>query len=262
MGKRCAGMNISPDDPPAAWHQSLERHHIRFLNYKGTVVYNSFRHQFDAYSALVVPPNARLKLEHESEIVDGHELHWDFVPSNDASYEVAVPLITPVGEIGPFLMDAGRRALARDVPGFQHFTAIMHFLLWHVSQPVMQGTRDMVVSDAEAYIRTNIASKLQVGELAEHLGVSQNTLIRSFRRHHGMPPQQFIRALRLQIAYEALVNTRTPIKEVAASVGIYNLQHFNHMVQDAYGLSPSKLRFSRTLPGAFHPERLVDLTKD
>lgn len=259
FGRRCGSFRVDLWDDPIQWIQSVDRYQLRLLLYDGLVTVNSNKYQFQRGTVLFIQPNSRVALEHFQADPTMDEILWEFTPSANTSVEVAVPLLSPLGDNTLFFERACRRALDRSAPGFQNFHAVMQHLAWHISLPLIEGAKDTLTTDVEAYIRANIHRKLEIKALADRFGVAQNTLIRGFRRTHGMPPQQFVRSLRLQMAYQAIVQTELPIKQVAASVGISDLQHFNHMIQDAYGYSPTRLRYSRTLTNLTKSESVVEV---
>jgi len=101
---------------------------------------------------------------------------------------------------------------------------------------------DPYVTAALHYIQANLAQRLNVDQLAQHLGVSRRYLQQSFRRVLGRPPVAEIRLARVQRAKELLASTDMPIKRVAAACGFTDGPSFSRFFQRETSLCPSAYR--------------------
>lgn len=72
--------------------------------------------------------------------------------------------------------------------------------------------------------------------------LSQEHLTRSFRRHLGITPTEFINAKRLGYGAELLLTRDLPILEVAAQCGFHSLSHFYRLFTQRYGCPPKEFR--------------------
>ena len=95
-----------------------------------------------------------------------------------------------------------------------------------------------VVETVEARIREPLA----VPELAEGAQLSQNYLARVFRQRYGVTIPHFILIRRVELARHLLATTRASVKQVAAEVGLPDVQHFNKQFRRLVGTSPSAYR--------------------
>jgi len=98
------------------------------------------------------------------------------------------------------------------------------------------------IRNALNYIQENLASPIAIPQIAEYAGISPAHLTRCFQRYFQMPPAKYILQKRLAEARKQLETTDFLIKEVAASVGIVDRQHFNKLIRKHFGMSPSELR--------------------
>ena len=85
--------------------------------------------------------------------------------------------------------------------------------------PAWQGSRT-TVQRAMRLIRGGALDRAGVDDLASRLGIGARHLDRLFQRHVGASPLQVARTMRVQRAKRLLDQTRLPMSEVAARVGL------------------------------------------
>ena len=107
------------------------------------------------------------------------------------------------------------------------------------------------VNQAVELIERSFGEELSVRDLASAVGVSYGYLGKLFDAEYGESVVGFIRRRRIEKGIHLLMNSTLPIKYIAASVGIPDLQHFNKAVRSFCGKSPRKVR----LEGAELPPR-------
>lgn len=90
----------------------------------------------------------------------------------------------------------------------------------------------------------------RVSELAELLGVSEDTLRREFLRATGLLPKAYIEQLKLRQASEMLTATGMTVSEVALHFGYRDCYHFSRRFKFVFGVSPSNYRNAmlKTIP--------------
>ncbi len=98
------------------------------------------------------------------------------------------------------------------------------------------------VARAVAFIESHLGEPISADDAARAACVSHNHLCRLFRAHLDATPMAVIRGRRVERARHLLVHTTMPIKEVAAQVGLDDLQRFNKTVRLETGRSPRDLR--------------------
>ncbi|UXX78448.1 response regulator [Reichenbachiella carrageenanivorans] len=96
-------------------------------------------------------------------------------------------------------------------------------------------------------LRENIVQHLEkedisVESLAETVSMSESTLRRFLKKMIDQSPGNFIREVRLEVAYELLKNKQEKsISQVANQVGFQNVNHFSQLFEKKYGLRASSM---------------------
>jgi AraC-like DNA-binding protein len=110
-------------------------------------------------------------------------------------------------------------------------TMSSHSTLYH---PVVVRTIDT--------IEAHLAESVNVVELADEAGISYSYLARLFHNAVGTSIVGYIRKRRVERAQHLLLHSTLPVKVIAATVGIADLQLFNKMIRADLGRSPRALR--------------------
>lgn len=162
------------------------------------------------------------------------------------------------GERGWWFRDAVRHHPARA----RRVTALLD-ALWHETEPLafdslllqlLRTLRDEARIGRKAmaesasrfgpvidYLRTHMAERLTLEELAAVAGLSPFHFLRSFQAQHHATPQQLLMALRLSEAKRRLAAGESPA-QVAAAVGLSDQAHLTRAFQRRYGVTPARYR--------------------
>lgn len=115
---------------------------------------------------------------------------------------------------------------------------IMQFVLAHD----VQGS-------APPWLRMAMEQMTHLGNAAEGVpaflraaNLSHAQLCRLMKKHYGMTPQQYVRNLRLNLAYEMIQSSTLDFMTIAMEVGYSSFSHFQTAFKEKYGLSPAALR--------------------
>lgn len=101
---------------------------------------------------------------------------------------------------------------------------------------------ERIVETITGIVMQEMARPLTIQELASRCQISHNQLTRILKQQSGETPAIWLRRLRTDRAKELLAYSDLPVKVVAAEVGYPDLQHFNKVIRQRFGASPSKLR--------------------
>ena len=113
----------------------------------------------------------------------------------------------------------------------------------HIADDPSAVTPQEVVDDAIRYIIEHIASpNLCVNELAQVSCLSVSYFSRLFKKHKGMPANQFITRERMELAAKRIRSTQTPISNIALEVGYSNYPYFTAMFKKHFGCTPTHYR--------------------
>lgn len=114
-----------------------------------------------------------------------------------------------------------------------------------LSEDLHSGERPLrprTVNRVLELIESDPARPFNLGDLAEHAGVSARRLQQSFGEHVGMTPMEYLRTARLRRAHHDLLNTDDPIGLLAARWGFTNTGRFASAYRAQYGRFPSDAR--------------------
>ncbi len=116
-------------------------------------------------------------------------------------------------------------------------------ILWSLQgSPDAQSAAKSLPQLAAEQIDRHLSESLTVAALAKSAGVSHEHLSRIFKAEFGMTVIAFIRRRRMDQAAHLLRHTTLPVKVVAASVGIPDLQQFNKAIRAQFGASPREIQ--------------------
>lgn len=92
------------------------------------------------------------------------------------------------------------------------------------------------------YVKDNYRSPVNMNDLIAVSAMSESNILRTFKRHLGCSPFQYISRLRLSDAADALVQTDKPITEIALDLGFNDSNYFTRSFRKHLGLSPREYR--------------------
>ncbi len=104
------------------------------------------------------------------------------------------------------------------------------------------GIDERVRSAIDRMLTFDLGEPLDADQLATTVGLSQNHLIRLFRRDLQTTPSQYWDRLRVEHARHRLLQPDTRVKEVALELGFTYLSHFSKWFKRHTGSSPRTMR--------------------
>lgn len=91
-------------------------------------------------------------------------------------------------------------------------------------------------------LHDRVRESIALAELADVAGVTPVAVIKSFRRHLGCTPGEYLRTLRLSHARRELAQSDRPMSAIALDAGFYDQGHFSRAFKTAMGVPPSRYR--------------------
>jgi transcriptional regulator GlxA family with amidase domain len=104
------------------------------------------------------------------------------------------------------------------------------------------GTRQ--AKRALAHIEANLASKMDIGDLANVAALSRSHFSRAFKRSLGFSPMKYVVVRRVERAKELISSTEEPLAEIALACGFADQAHLNRRFSNIVGISPGRWRRS------------------
>jgi transcriptional regulator GlxA family with amidase domain len=127
--------------------------------------------------------------------------------------------------------------------------ARLHLLDWHHvgQQPFAALTRSRQVSDAviakcQGWIAGHYDEASPVTAMATLSGLPERTFKRRFAQATGMPPLEYVQALRLEEAKRLLEMSRLPLDEIASRIGYEDATFLGRLFRRKVGLTPAQYR--------------------
>jgi len=108
-----------------------------------------------------------------------------------------------------------------------------------------QLAQDELVARAQLWLEDRVAQPLlRIAELADAMAVSQQTLLRHFRRHLAMTPRDYVRKIRMEAAQQLLLRTTRPVQQIAGLVGYEDTHAFAKVFRRFAGMNAQRFRIS------------------
>ena len=95
---------------------------------------------------------------------------------------------------------------------------------------------------AARYLQRHFSEQVRVNKLAERIGISRSYLVRLFREHYGISPQEYLIRLRMVHASECLLLTDDSIHNIALESGYQDPLAFSRYFKQRFGVSPRMYR--------------------
>ncbi|NBI30415.1 bifunctional transcriptional activator/DNA repair enzyme AdaA [Chengkuizengella marina] len=91
-------------------------------------------------------------------------------------------------------------------------------------------------------IKQNFQDEVQLNQIAAAIAIDPYHLLRTFKKHTGKTPLEYLQEVRLTKAREALLDTNQTITEIALNHGFNSTAYFSTVFKKSTGYSPSKFR--------------------
>jgi AraC family transcriptional regulator len=109
-----------------------------------------------------------------------------------------------------------------------------------------------------AHIEENLASKMDIDDLANVVALSRSHFSRAFKRSLGFSPMEYVVVRRVERAKAMISRTREPLAEVALACGFADQAHLNRRFRDIVGISPGRWRRSNASVAKQSPHRSAE----
>jgi len=118
-------------------------------------------------------------------------------------------------------------------------------LIWAVcreARRVKSESESRLTSSVKFFLNSHYKDEISISDIADELGVSESSLIRSFRTDTGTTPGAWLYSLRMKKATELLETTRWTVQRIGSEVGIKDSNYFIKLFKKAKGVTPLAYR--------------------
>lgn len=120
--------------------------------------------------------------------------------------------------------------------------AAWHLLAVLSADRQVSGTRGSAVDSAREYLRTHLAERVSISDLAQMASVSPSHFAALFRDQVGVPVLQYQTQLRMARARELLDTTTLDIAAIALDTGYPDAYYFSRLFRKVHGVPPRQYR--------------------
>lgn len=99
-----------------------------------------------------------------------------------------------------------------------------------------------MITRAKAFIKTNQAEDLSLGQVAKAVNTSTFYFCKMFKKATGLNFTEYLSRVRVEKAKNLLLNPNLRVSEIAFEVGFQSLTHFNRVFRKITGQSPTAYR--------------------
>lgn len=118
-----------------------------------------------------------------------------------------------------------------------------------IAPSLRNGNQDATIAKARVIIEKNLQGRMTVDDLARMLSLGRRSLERRFRESTSLPPNEYIRRVRIEVAKKHLQFSNKKIHAIMAEVGYSDAKTFRQSFQMVTGLLPKQYRkrFNHTI---------------
>lgn len=109
-------------------------------------------------------------------------------------------------------------------------------------QTYLTSTTKLKISGVHSYISEHFTEDINISDLAENIGISIKHLRTLFKKSYGMPPNQYIIALRLNMAVSLISQGNLSISEISSLCGFSDVYYFSRLFKKHFSKSPKTFK--------------------
>jgi AraC-like DNA-binding protein len=110
------------------------------------------------------------------------------------------------------------------------------------------------VEQALGILQNHVFSQISLGDVCEQLKITEEYLIRLFKRHMNLTPMRYLNNLKMETATSLLLNSDLSVKEISWKLGFSSQYHFSRNFKSYSGVTPTDYRANYFLnnPNNYH----------
>ena len=113
---------------------------------------------------------------------------------------------------------------------------------WTYPRNTTRQVEDAVIARCQTWIAEHYPEPNPVRSMVRLSGLAERTFKRRFQQATGMPPLEYVHALRLEEAKQMLESGDLPIEAIANEVGYEDAGYFSRLFRRKVNLTPAQYR--------------------
>lgn len=105
-----------------------------------------------------------------------------------------------------------------------------------------EGAFNLHVEQALGILQSHVFSQISLGNVCDQLKITEEYLIRLFKRHMNMTPMRYLNNLKMETATSLLLNSDLSVKEISWKLGFSSQYHFSRNFKAYSGCTPTDYR--------------------
>lgn len=98
------------------------------------------------------------------------------------------------------------------------------------------------IREAVKYMNRNYMKNIGIGDIAQYLGVSESYLVKSFKKEMKETVLDYLTGVRIRVAKERLLDSKSRIYKVAEECGFRSSQYFSNVFLRKTGMTPKQYK--------------------
>lgn len=241
-----SAMGIPRHGEARLWDDYLLPDHWCFhiYSYQATLELDGEPYSIRPGWASLIPPGVHMGYRYSG---SSEHVYFHFRPSNEGAI-IEVPMVFDLGRRYEEIDSRARIAVEYGAHYSTFARSTLWALLWEATLFQIDGQMAApvyghpAVDMATRHIEQRLGNPISVAKLCAEVGVSYGYLTRLFTASLGMSVSEYIRQRRADEAEHLLKSTTLPVKAIARTVGMPDLQQFNRLMHQFKGASPRAIR--------------------
>lgn len=222
---------------------------LHLYRYDVDLMIDGVSHHIEPGCITIVPPAVSLHYKYKE---PGEHCFVHFAESADRSRDsgdkVSLPALCHLNTAYEIVYKAFANAVASEQHAPYRMTAHVWDMLCGAAETAEQTSRPAraivhpAVARAQELIEMRLGGTVSVVDVANEVDISVSYLSKLFRAAVNDTVAGYVIRRRASRAFHLLANTTMPIKAIAYSLGMPDLQQFNKTMRRVYGKSPRTIR--------------------
>ncbi len=124
---------------------------------------------------------------------------------------------------------------------FRAYHAILTLIAEEIARSnLFEDAPPSIAAQTKDYIRTHLADKITLADLAWHLHCSTVTVTEHFKMEYGITVMEYVMKKRMEQAEKLLRETDQSVKEIALMCGFSDVEYFSRCFKKEHGCPPGE----------------------